>query len=264
VALKKMVQGQRKSFVNDLLTVIFKKYGIVSIPFTIVVAVLIWAAAHFAASPGTEVSVLWGLVRYTKPLKTHESHMPFSEIKQDSIQPPSGNNVADDSVIMPLTLDVCYNVADSNRVDRTLEFLRNKHQLRELNALESEKTVAELPLGVYFYIPASVIDNYGNNKTVSSRVLSLRADRYWTNQDYFEFHSIDGGLRIVGFMTEREASEIAYLSGKTKYKVILSPVAWGKLTTLISIPIARIESSLSREVQISKNVEYVVLDLLIK
>src|SRR3981189_2566331 len=29
-------------------------------------AVIIWAVAHFAAAPGASVSVLWGLVTYTK------------------------------------------------------------------------------------------------------------------------------------------------------------------------------------------------------
>jgi len=51
---------------TDLVTELFRKYGLYAIVVAIVGALCIWGLAHWAASPGSEVSVLWGLVRYTK------------------------------------------------------------------------------------------------------------------------------------------------------------------------------------------------------
>ncbi len=52
---------------NDLVSQIFQKYGF---RFVLVVAMLLaigtWGLAHLASAPGGEVSVLWGLVSYTK------------------------------------------------------------------------------------------------------------------------------------------------------------------------------------------------------
>jgi tetratricopeptide (TPR) repeat protein len=45
---------------------LFKKYGLSAIVVAIVGALSIWGLAHWAAAPGSEVSVLFGLVRYTK------------------------------------------------------------------------------------------------------------------------------------------------------------------------------------------------------
>jgi hypothetical protein len=58
---------------SDIVADIFRKYGTLAIVVTIVLTLSIWGLAHRAASPGTEVSVLWGLVKYTKPPETVSS-----------------------------------------------------------------------------------------------------------------------------------------------------------------------------------------------
>ena len=51
----------------DIYSDIFKKYGILSIIGAIIFAFVVWLSAYFSAAPGTEVSILWGFARYTKP-----------------------------------------------------------------------------------------------------------------------------------------------------------------------------------------------------
>lgn len=45
---------------------IVKKYGIRSVLLAVLIATIIWVLAHCAGSPGKQISVLWGLVTYTK------------------------------------------------------------------------------------------------------------------------------------------------------------------------------------------------------
>ena len=49
-----------------IVTTVLARYGIVAVPAVMVTGLLIWALAHFTASPGSPVSVLWGMVEYTK------------------------------------------------------------------------------------------------------------------------------------------------------------------------------------------------------
>jgi len=51
---------------SDISSLIFKKYGIYAIIGVIIFASAVWYLAQLSAAPGTEVSVLWGFVKYTK------------------------------------------------------------------------------------------------------------------------------------------------------------------------------------------------------
>jgi spore germination protein GerM len=53
---------------SDIFSKLFSKYGIKVVVFIIVFSIIIWLSAHLTAAPGTEVSILWGFVRYTKPV----------------------------------------------------------------------------------------------------------------------------------------------------------------------------------------------------
>jgi len=55
---------------SDFFSAVFKRYGILAVFIAVVGAFFIWGIAHYFASSGHEVSVLWGLVKYTKQTST--------------------------------------------------------------------------------------------------------------------------------------------------------------------------------------------------
>ena len=58
------------------------RYGVRGVIGVIVACLVLWAALHFMAKPGTKVSVLWGLVDYTKKISQHST-------KKTSVDQPS-------------------------------------------------------------------------------------------------------------------------------------------------------------------------------
>src|SRR5712692_5876698 len=59
---------------QEVLIALLKRYGPIVIAAAIGLGILTWSIAHYFAAPGTSVSILWGLVQYTK--------VPTSELKQ--------------------------------------------------------------------------------------------------------------------------------------------------------------------------------------
>ena len=233
---------------TDLPSEIFKRYGGLAILLSLMCAFIIGGLAHWAASPGSEVSVLWGLVKYTKPDKIDSPSSLPDTSRQKSTQPIDGAK-KDAGVVpfSPIHIDVTFDLKTED-VEQAILFLRTKHRLREIDVLESGKTVAELPRGTYFFVLASWIDNYGLAQDLVTRIRTLKPDRLRSSRRYFEFHLIDdGSLRIVGFLTGREASGISLLTSQKSKSLVLSPHFCGDLNSLVSIPVSRIESSHSRE-----------------
>jgi hypothetical protein len=74
----------------------------------------------------------------------------------------------------------------------------------------------------------------------------------------------EGELHLIGYMNEFHAAEISKLSGTTTREVMLSPYPWGQLTSLVSIPVQRIQHSESRSVQTSEEEQITALDVKIK
>lgn len=51
---------------DRLLADVVLRYGLRSLPFVVLAAAVVWGVTHRLAAPGQDVSVLWGLVKYTK------------------------------------------------------------------------------------------------------------------------------------------------------------------------------------------------------
>lgn len=76
---------------EDLLKYLLNKWGIKSIIYVILITLIIWGLAHLAAAPGEKISVLWGLVEYTKScsencIQTTDSESKTTELKTDNNQ----------------------------------------------------------------------------------------------------------------------------------------------------------------------------------
>jgi hypothetical protein len=146
-----------------------------------------------------------------------------------------------------------------------LKSLRSERNLRELTAVESGKRVRELPAGTFFFLFTPSIENYSPKETLSYRVSELHADRYQSGPYYFEIQNVrDGELHLVGYMNEIHAAKISRLPGTTVREVMVSPLPWGQMTSLVSIPVSRLQKAETRRVQVSEDDNITVLDLEIK
>jgi hypothetical protein len=254
---------------SDVASEIFKKYGALAIMVALFVAFSIWGLAHIAASPGTEVSVLWGLAKYTKPTNVQTANYHSSATQQQNKkeetafkkeEPASKKEQVSD--LLPIALEIQNNLSTKNYQKAIVAF-RTAHKIRELNALESGKPASELPSGTYFF--ASVVYLEGrSNEDLKKHILVGSVDRF-RSKATFEIHSLTGnGMHVVGFISESEVARISHLSGITSQEIVLAPFLWGSMTSLVSIPIDRIESSKYRNIQISNDEERMVIDLKVK
>lgn len=253
---------------SDIWTEIFKKYGTAAIIFALVASLCIWVMAHWATAPGSEVSVLWGLVKYTKVIESQSQQTLPQELPTKSQQHnfSSSSDISNKSAsLVPINIEIQEGIPHS-KIKQAIQSLREKHGLRELTTFESGKYISELPNGTFFFTLVGWMENSPPfSGTIDSRILSLRADRYKSNSGYIEVHCISAReIQLVGFMSETDASSISHLTGETDHKVVLAPLSWGSMTTLVSIPINRIQSSHCRELQNSTRDRVDILDLTIK
>jgi hypothetical protein len=253
---------------GDLGSEILKKYGTAAVVFAIFTAFLVWLLAHWAAAPGREVSVLWGFVKYTKSVPTgvvREPSFASPPQKRTNTLNKEDDNKQTRSISLPqIDLFVRHGVSKQNR-GAILKSLRSERKLRELAAVESGKRVRELPAGTFFFLLSAWIRNYSPKETLSWMVAELRADRYQSGPNYFEIQNTrEGELHLIGYMNEIHAADISKLSGITVREVMISPLPWGQLTSLVSIPVSRLQESETRWVQASEDETITALDVKIK
>lgn len=246
---------------TDLGTEIFKRYGFLAIIFAIVGALCIWGLAHWAASPGAEVSVLWGLVKYTKAAPSQSTHTEATSVQYEQGQKQTLESRPD--AVGSLAILVQGGLTEKT-ASQAIISLRSSSNLRELTAFESGKSISELPSGIFAFTLTSWMRDYPGDR-FQQMVIRHTVDRLKTSNSFLEVQILaDEGVCFVGFCNENDASRISKLSGSEEHKVVLSPIPLGELMTLVRIPIARIVSSSPREIQLSR-IEYQnILDLRIK
>jgi len=263
---------------SNLPSNIFSKYGIKSIIIAIVLAIVIWFIAHISAAPGTEVSILWGLVRYTKPIDDNKSGLT-TERENNPIEKNEETKSSDkDSSFSPISIFIKYNLT-KNKLEKFLTKIRAENKVRELKTMETGKEAFELPDGIYSFISALLFDS-GFYRSISLSLpnkplpfyrfirltlLHERLSRYRRQDSDFEIHFIDKqNILVLGFTTEKDAAEISYLNGVDKHSIIMSPAIFGEFSSLVVIPANRIIDSNSRSIDVSKDEWYTVLDLVLK
>lgn len=247
---------------SDVASEIFKKYGVMAIIAALLLAFSIWGLAHIAASPGTEVSVLWGLVKYTKPANFQTANSYSSATQPQSKKSETAPKKEQVSVLPPIALEIQNNLSKKDS-QKAIVALRTARKIREFNSLESGKNVSALPSGSYFFVSFDYLTGRSNEE-LKKNILSGRVYRFrsWST---FEIHSLAGnGMYIVGFISESDAARISNLSGINSQEIILASFLWGSMTSLVSIPFDRIESSTYRNIQISSDEEHLVMDIKVK
>lgn len=254
---------------SDFGTEILRKYGTTAIVFAVAASLIIWGLAHYAASPGTEVSILWGFVKYTKtgtlkekPVQELQSTTSIPEKKV--IQESQSTNTTPLSLkLKPITIE-SQKIEKSKDPLKAMYLLRSKYKLRELNTLESGKKISEIPVGTFFFVYGGFIHEYPGD-SLSKVVMNIKIDRLRTSSNDFEAYlREDNTLYFVGFFSETDAAQISLLSGDTEHKIVFSPSCWGPMNTLISFPFDRIRFSQARYIQISEDKNQLLLDIVVK
>ncbi len=251
---------------SEILSDIFKKYGIKAVVFASVFAILVWAFAHFAAAPGTEVSVLWGLVRYTKSMDKESEYSSKNPVEYNNKTTEDGIIQKKDTVFSPISIFTKYDL-NKDDVDEFINDYRNKNKVREIQIMESGKPAKELSDGIYSFIESFAfsifLPRYNNN--YKSFLLNWTTSRFRNSDSEYEIHFINKDkIILLGFTNRKDASDISYLSGRTKHSILLSPTYFGDFTTFVAIPVDRIISSYDRTITISQNKFYYILEASIK
>lgn len=252
---------------GEILSDIFKKFGIKSVLFAFVFSVAIWTLAHFAASPGTEVSILWGLARYTKSMDK-KSESTTSAIDLNSSKKTAQEIInKNDSSFVPISLFTKYDLSKAN-FDKFIVDYRKENNIREIQLMESGKPARQLSDGIfsfvqYFFLTYEYVSLFEND--YKHFLLNMATNRFRMSDHEFEIHFINKDkIILLGYANRKDASDITFLSGKISHSIIISPLYFGDFNTLVVLPVDRIIFAKDRKIEISKNEWYPVLETTIK
>lgn len=245
---------------DQFLARLLDKYGL----FRTIIAILIgffslWGLAHFTAAPGGNVSVLWGLVEYTKNKSDADNLVTKPQVTDRKQKNEASSSAA--SPVSPKNITSVQGVTKEN-VEKILGSLRSQHQLRALETLESGRVVDKTPKGTYFFVSIYFMET--SNSSMSETISKSVVNRFRNLPSDLEIHYPHNDSPIVvGFTSESDAVRLASPSNEIQ-NTTLAAVPWGPMTSLVSVPTDRIFSSKSREIAPSEDKVIKVLDIEIK
>ena len=241
--------------------------------------ILIWGAAHLFAEPGKTVKVLWGLVEYTKPSrgKGKGDGDPKSSVDQISPQksavdaPEKSINRADPKPLpeeksavdapeksinradpKPLYDHYTHGVTVEN-FDEVIKRLREKHALRELRPLETDRQMSKSPPRTFFFV-LSFFRMMGDPPAQLAR----------RHPFMIEIHHREQGKFIAIFFTTESDAERVRLRGDQEESVTVFFEPWKEHTTLLELPLERISTAEKREITTADQESLYVLDIVVR
>lgn len=247
---------------DQFLSRLLDKYGLLRIFIAVLSGFFVlWALAHITAAPGGNVSVLWGLVQYTKNKPDTDN---TTSTKQQQAFDQKQKMGESSPAVLPASLEniaVVQGITEKN-VGPILQSLRSQRQLRALETLESGRTVAETPRGTYFFV--SIFYMTVSEGNMAATLIKKKVDRFGGSDAYFEIHYPQNGpLLLVGFTSESDAARLASPSHGVQ-RVSLSALPWEKMPSLVLVPADKIISANDRYVDLSKDHRIQILDAEIK
>jgi hypothetical protein len=244
-----------------------EKYGLLRVVITLVFGFIAlffvsWVIVHLIAEPGSNVTVLWGAYKYakSKPDNSSVTHTTprVEPTKQQQIpselQKTSGEpaKIQDTEIIHGIT---------EKTYGKAIKSLREKHNVRRLESLESGLSISETPRGTYFFVFYSFL-NASGGKAVE-RFWSMKTDRLGGTYD-FEIHLLkEGSPIVIGFTAENDAMRVVSPTPEIR-KISLATEPWEKMTSLISLPMERIAKANARSIKHSEKESVYILDCEIK
>lgn len=245
---------------KEIFNSLFLKYGFLTLFGSALAIIIIWVFAHFISAPGGKVSVVWGMVEYTKSkrLDLDQCNRNISITRKHPIS-ATRQNTKPKSKLSEITLEIIEDANIDN--NRKLEKLRKKGFLRRLTTFESGKLVASIPSNTFFYIHGNGLTNY--SRDFSSHIKSKWASKYsQSSAPYVEFHYLKKNrISLIGYTTKSNVARITVLTGKKTKKVVIACKASKRFTSLVKLPIERIISVKSRYIDIDQDKTEVVLDV---
>jgi hypothetical protein len=246
----------------DVGQAVFRRFGMWAVAAAIAGGIAVWILAHYAAAPGSPVSVLWGLVQYTKQSPTAQTpQTPVAAAKDIGPTSNPGNSGVDPKAGLVQLVGHGYSEATYSQRQSDL---RERRGLRELSELESGKPLSSMPKGTFAFVDITDVLIRTSSDVSAFGSVSVRRfaapDRF--DEYPFEIHALDGDDRLLlGFATESGAATVASDALK---QVTLSARPRGNLTTLLAVSIVKINRVASRLVEASATTHYLVLDLDLK
>ncbi len=240
---------------------LFAKYGLRIVVAVPIAALTIWIAAHLTAAPGTQVSVLWGLVQYQKrtedPVAVSTARRPDATLGRSVTSEPSEEPLA--AVDLPLSPGL---TAETSKAE--VERLRKERRLRQLTALESGRAIAEAPPRTFFFLLGHWLRTW--DKSLSDLVAGLDAFRFkGADRSFYELHKTQDELYLVAFITESDAARVSHLNGNDSVKIVAAPKVEQRFTVLISLPVNRIVSVRPRDFESRPDdTAVVILDVVVR
>lgn len=97
-------------------------------------------------------------------------------------------------------------------------------------------------------------------------ILTQPASRFESNSwSFFELqHREDDKYILLGYTPESAADRIRYLTGNAELDVTISAHPWESFATLVELPLERIDSAVTRELEVQAGRDLHVLDILLK
>lgn len=157
----------------------------------------------------------------------------------------------------PISIELLASVFVTNSAV-ALADLRKARGLRELTALESGKRNSTVPKGTYFYCYPNHLEKKLLSTSNDYSVNRFKPDRL----SYYEVHRLGSGDDlIVGFTSSSEAASVSHLDGDKTRGLVLFADPTKDQTSLVSIPVDRIESCMRRDVELDTADRITVLDM---
>lgn len=246
---------------KELADQVFQTWGWKAVVAIMCAGFAIWVLAHWNSAPGTRVSVLWGLVEYTK--RSHQAEgwqesipTPTISLLKESVQTPKVSSHKESDQITSLegkrqgrveVIGHAYSKASWSAGSAELRKLRG---LRELSALESGKPLNSMPMGTFGFMSQQTLTmtipslSMINGPDLASVLLMVRVQRFNSTSvmgPSFEIHCNRQADRfLLGFTTETTAS--ALISNSGIKEVVLAAQPEADLTSLILIEVGLLRS----------------------
>ncbi len=214
-----------------------------------------WGLTHWAAEPGTPVKVLFGLTEYTKsaprpnPVAADEVKAALGLARLTASAPTSGDKGSPSESKPTRTIEVFHGIGP-DAAEKFLTSTRNRLAVRELSPMETGGTLGEAPKGTWFYIPTIWLDTAQGPQALRNLERAKIFKESYRSLAFEAYHLGGGELFMLVFTTEAEAVGARTLNGRIANKLLASPMPWGASTSALLVPVSRIVSMKSRELEV--------------
>lgn len=273
-----MIWNSQVNPMKELADQVFQTWGWKAVVAIVCAGFGIWGLAHFNSAPGTRVSVLWGLVEYTKqspqavlgesisPPTISQRNESFSIPKKST--PKESDQINSQESKHQGKVEVIGHDYSKASWSASRSELRKLRGLRELSALESGKRLDSMPAGTFGFVSNQDISMTIGRQNINgsdfvSELLRIWVQRFDSTSEMggsFEIHSDRQADRfILGFTTETLASVITSSLGIKE--VVLAAQPGVVLKSLILIDVRLLKNAGFRLIESSSGESDWVMDV---